>query len=485
MRFKQSTEYVELQPGTFVFSLMRSGFLENVFETTTLTAQKYYTLVISGTNNARAVQLIDEFDTTANAVTVPRTIDAANRTAFIRTVNISRTNVGKVVVSGTQTVAQSLSARAVSAYTTVVACESSTADNIELYNGAVPVDSTQASLGVLARYTAVVFDSNQSNQASKLLLIPPYTSLIPQSSAVVRVVNTVASKQSIKVRLGARTDDAAAFHNGEQIANTTPWGSVSTPVVVPAGVAPITIVSGTQPEQLIGSVLGTFQAGKEYVLFVGTGAKGELEVSALRSDEESTTLSTLERGAFVQIVHARAELPTTTVFLGTTLKTAQIQYGSSIATVLPLGSHQCGSQGVTQTIQIDTAQRTTLIVTGTEQRADLLNITTYPMNAQPTDSRYRFLNAIQGSNPVRVTIDSSNVRQDNYNAIRRNLTYGDVSGPNYDAVAQRKAYFIADEQSNKELLRTLPFSLALQKSYTLIIAGSEKAGYTMIINQEF
>ncbi|MBL7997679.1 MAG: hypothetical protein JNL32_03480, partial [Candidatus Kapabacteria bacterium] len=378
--YRTGTVYTDIPTGTFVVSLIKDFKLFNIYSFD-VRQSGYYSIVHYETAGGTTVSLIDELNNTTQALLQPVIVDASKRSSKFRVVNFSRTQVDAVSTFGGQSLALNLPAMRTSSYADITACESDTSDVIELLSGGMQQSELRIAIGVLARYSIVVSDDPaKGTTASRMTLVPPLTTMIPADSCIVRVVNALDVNSPVRVRLGARTLQSGEFKNGEQIAQSVAGGRVSERQGVAPGFAPLMVVSADQSERLLGCFVAQLEKGKEYLFIVGSlpGASG-IEMSMIQSSDESSAITPLPQGVFAQVVNARYDRTITSIGTPPVLSSASMTFGNSIASVYPQGTIILSNGSLTKSINADTLQRITIILTGDNSSQDAILLSTQSM----------------------------------------------------------------------------------------------------------
>lgn len=485
--FKQRTSYSEVPAGKLVLSLLHGSEADGVFEIS-MAEKRFYTLLIYKDGATVKVKVLDELDNSSAALRDVLPVPAEQRTSKFRVINFSRTVVDEVRTKTGTVIASGLSGKQCGSYKDVITCTSDSLDVLQLSSGGSPRSEVSTSIGVLAQYTVVAYDSvGSGTAAAQMTIVPPLVrGKVPSDSVVVRVVNTLGNNIGIRVRLGARTVANNAFLNGEVVADATAAGAVSEARSLAPGFAPLTIVSSEQPEKLLGAFIGNLSAGKEYLFIVGLQANGkDIEVTMVESGEENVALSSLAQGVFTQVVHARADRTPFSISFAPYMNTASIGFSNSVATVLPQGTIQFGYSSLSRALHLDTARRMTLIVCGDVASPDLIAIDAASMRPVNDTARSRYINAARDVPLMRVSVDSVKDLGTG-NLYLDSLEYKEISTIRNDVRPKRINLVFGNPLTLEEIYRSeLSITYATGKAYSVILCGDAKNGYALILQQEY
>lgn len=484
---RQANGYTPVPAGSFVFSLSRGSVLVGTY-VVAIRSRGSHTIVVSKRKNeAPDVRTVDEDNTTATAMAASVPVPGADRVSLVRVINARERSVDSISANGTGVVATSLAARRIGAYVPVLACAGSTSDEFRLFENGSETVTARTSLGVSSRYTIIAYDSSLTRSAPGMVLVPPTRTMTPKDSVTIRVVHCAPGAGMLRVRMGARTDDAGRFHNGEAVAQDLQLGSVSAPVRLPPGVAPMTFLSMAtgQPDILRSTALSRFAAGKEYLLVCSPGsAINAIHVSVVENDVVQTSLDVVPAGVFTQLVQARSDRASLTVSVGGVVQSTGLTFGNALATVVPHGTGSVSFGGVTKQVTADSARRLTLVVTGENSSLTMVTLDEVSMKPSPDTARSRYLNVTKDVPRLRVSIDS--VTNLGYNVYADDMEFGKPSAVRTEVKPRRINFVCGNAETLKEIFRpTYSVTLLAGKAYTVIVCGSAANGYSIIIQQEY
>ena len=483
---RQANAYVPVAAGTFVFSISRGTVHVGTYSLA-VRSRGSYTVVISKNKGANPdVRTLDEDNATAAAMTSATAVPNAERVSLVRVINARERGVDSITANATTVVTSLLGARRVGPYTPVLACAGSSSDEFRLFDKGSEQSLARTSLGVASRYSLVAYDSTAAGSPG-IVIIPPTVTRTPQDSVTVRVVHGVAGLGLLRVRMGARTDAAGVFHNGELVAQDLQLGTVSTPVRLAPGVAPITILSmaTAKPDYLLATALSKFEAGKEYLLVCSPGSGvNAIHVSVVESNDTQSALDVVPAGVFTQLVQARTDRASLNVSVNGVVRSTDLTFGNSLATVIPHGNGSVGFGGITKQVNADSSKRLTLVLTGEASALSMVTLNEVSMKPSADTSRSRYLNVTKDVARVRVSIDS--VTNLGYNVYADNLEFGAVSEVRTEVKPRRINFVCGNAETLKEIFRpTYSVTLLAGKAYTVIVCGSAASGYSMILQQEY
>lgn len=489
---RQGSAYSFVPEGNLVFSLMRGSAFIGTYSTM-VGSRGSYSVIVSKKKNAEPVVLtLNEDIGTAEAMKSSVPVPASQRLSLVRVINAGSARVDSLVANGSTPVASALSSRNIGAFVPVLACAGSNSDEFKLYSSGATSATVSTALSVSSRYSLVCYDSAGSSGSATaigLVLVPPTRTQTPKDSVTVRVVHCAASTSvsTFRVRLGARTDEAGQFHNGELVAVNLKPGTVSNAVRLAPGVAPITVLTMSTggPDYLRSTCLSRFTAGKEYLLVLTQqGSSSEPKVSIVESDDQNSQMREVPAGVFTQIVQARNDKAATTVSVGSVVKSAGLTFGNALATVVAHGSETITVGGVRSTVQADSSRRLTMVATGDNSSLSTIELNEVSMYPAADTAKSRYLNATKDVARVRVSIDS--VTNLGYNVYADDLAFGKLSPLRAEVKPRRINFVVGDAVSQTEIYRpAYSVTLLAGKAYTVIVSGSKTYGYTVILHQEY
>jgi hypothetical protein len=490
--YTQQGGYKELPSGETALSLIRNSALQGIFRAT-FSERKHYTIIVyEPQRDAPKILVIDETNPNASAVLQPPLLPADERTSFFRVINAGTIPVDTIsTVSGT-VFARNLQSRYISKYSQLTACDSDVPDVIKLYsNGVVRGDSIRTSLDVLQRYTLVAFDDkNNGAPTSRLSIVNPLR-VRSQDSASVRVLNTLPSAISVRVRLGARTLNNGTLKNGEIISPLAPYGVVTDPINIADGYAPITVLTNVvdQPEQFLGGFIGQLEKGKDYLLIIGQDANNpSIRVSMIELSQEDQSMTNLTKGVVATIVNAKSDKSSETLFIGSQATGAFLTFGNSLSTIVPQGAISLGAGSTQQQTQADTDKRILALLTGTSGNTSvtIFNESPIPQSGQDT-TRVRCVNMSDDIPFMRLAVDSLDFVVDTWrlNLYADSLPQKSFNPIRTDIRPKRQNLVFGNAVTRQELLRPLSVTFLSRKMYSVIFVGNSTNGYNMILQQEF
>jgi hypothetical protein len=449
-----------------------------------------YTFVIMG-DRPNDIKLINRRDDGPGAMKPVNIISST--LAKIRTVNFSQSEISVQKVPDDMFLS-SLSAYSISDYEDVTACTSDYLDSIVVMTGGEYASHTQIGLVVNYRYSLLVFDTKDNN-AGKSIIVPNLDDLkYPANSAAVRVVNMAENYETFSISLGARNDanSESGFISGEQLTADMQYGTISEQIFVLDGRAPITVFSSTSPQRLLHSFIGSFEAGKSYLLVVTSAGDEKLNISILDESLVNTKIGNLDEGIYAQFVHFVPELDSIRITIDNVVDNAQLYYSNSLATVLPLGRNTLRVKGVEKTFTAEKKYRDLLVVSGTDTEPDMLHIHTKQMTYNNELFNRRIFNVAKDA-PL-ITVYDDDVRLDtNIHPILVDLPYGEISDPQSVYLERKFSYFFYDTPRGELLKQANDIAMSFGKNYTLILGGNKKVisedpliyNYSILLLQEY
>jgi hypothetical protein len=487
VRFGTTSAYSEVYPGLAVFSVIETtngvSTVLGTYEAFLGERRAYTILVYRDVPSPNAILMFyEEGDLTTGA---ERSLTpVSTRTANVRVVNVSTVSVDVALASSSLTIARGVSPSRVSSMTTAPSCTSEQADRFEATyaDGRTAVDST--SLSVSGNYTVITTDTGS---AGRLVITPsiqrPFSS---GGKAVIRVVNASPKAGSIVVSIGARSDATVqgGISAGQTIARNVGFDAMSDPIAVNAGVVPITVTTSAGPTTILTTGRSTLEADRSYDLIVFE-REGSTVAAVLEEGVVSTALEPISDGVFTRIVNGSSQRTTIDISVGDVLPTGTLYPGSSVATVLNVGSVPYRINTVDGTLSTRKGERTLVVAATRGGTPTVIDITTPPLTPQLGQTSRRVVNATDDIPSVSASIDSIPSVSGDGEHLARNVDVGTASTPYVTTLDRRGTYYFYDAATRTQLY-TLPVQLApLGNNYTFIIVGRKDTGYEVLVSQEF
>ncbi|NLO19510.1 MAG: hypothetical protein GX121_06490 [Ignavibacteria bacterium] len=474
---------IELKYGAYAVSLIKNAMGKQEIlglYSIDLIDQMQYCLIIKRSNEGKEeIWLLDELNSTTTNLS--KANELPQRVTSIRAVNFSSSSVS--IKKEDEFVANGLQSNRISSYSDLSACETNYQDTLKIFIGSEEKSNASASLEVLEKYTAFVFDSD-SSKASFTILAEPfklYENLT--GKAIVRVINFAYNLPGLTFSLGARDNSSAplAYSSGEVLASALESGLISHPILIQAGMLPLTIFTSTQPAKYIFGANYELEAGKSYVIAFFHNSAGENKCTIIEESEENSDVKFLEEASFVDIVHLYPGSQFAEISIPSLLSSVKIDFTTSLATVVPVGINQVTINDKTVEFNAQVKNRNLLIAAGSKEELEILTIITKPMAATQDNYKRRFINACKEHPSISVRIDC-----DTCSLVADGVLYGRETAPETVGRERKISLFFIDAEENKLLQRLADLSLALGKNYSIIFGAGEKAKeYSIVVQQEF
>jgi len=449
-----------------------------------------YLFVVMG-NNPDQIKLINRRDDGPGAMTSINTISST--IAKIRTINFSASGISATKEPDNNFL-PSLASMKISDYNDVTACSSDDLDSIVVKVNSKYASHSELGLVVNFKYSLLVFDS-AGKAANRSMTIPNLQNVnYPANHAAIRVVHSAEGVDAFSMSLGARDDmnSSAGYKAGEQLATNIMYGKVGTQVFALSGRAPISIFSATSPQKLIGSFIGRFEAGKNYLVVVTGKDEDELKVSIINEDEVNGNIKYLDEGIYSQIAHFVPERDTIRIKVDNVLTNAKIFYSNSMATVLPLGSVSMSSEGANYTFTTQKDYRDLLVVAGSKESPEIKHVHTIRMAYNDGLYNRRVFNAAKDM-PLVTVYDVDYTNDSNASPIVVDLPYGKASDPQSVYLERKFSYYFYDKINGELFKQVNDIAMAFGKNYTIVFGGNNKVisndtkqyNYSILLIQEY
>ncbi|MBK7184567.1 MAG: DUF4397 domain-containing protein [Ignavibacteria bacterium] len=485
--FKLASLYSEVYPGLAVFSISETkNGVVNVIGTyqCILGERKAYSIIIyrDATSTDAYFLFIEENDLTSNAERA--FIPVETRTADIRVLNLSTSNVDVSLSNTGQSLVKGLGTSSISSITTAPTCEGERADVFAATysDGRTATDST--SMTVRGKYTVIAVDSGGSGQ---IVIAPtiqrPFGAI---GKSVIRVVNASARSRSIVVSLGARSDALApnGIAAGSTIARDIVFDSLSAPTAVEPGLLPLTVTTSSTPTNIIDVTRATVAPDKNYDLVIYDDGS-RIRTMLVEEEESSSTMQPLPDGAFGRFINGSNRQVSIPIQIGLTLPSGSVYYGNALATTFPVGIVPYNINGVPGSFTTDASMRSLLIYANGNGTPNVIDVTTPPLTPVYGQTSRRVVNATEDVRMISVCIDSIPKISGDGDHLARDVSYGMASAASVTNLDRRGTYYVYDAETRTQLY-TLPVQLApLGNNYTFVVVGRQDGGYEVIVSQEF
>lgn len=444
-----------------------------------------YAIIIRKENDTESVYLLNQKDDTQNAI--QKVEPTAERKSFVRVINLSNFNID-VTKSPNEQIFTNISPRTIMSYKDVNACESATVDSLLVSSSGSPASNSNIALNVGDRYSLVVIDS--SIVAGKLSVIVPPIKLNQSlgNSCMIRVIHGSYLRGPLTLSMGSRDDTTSAygFRSGDILAKELNYGNLSPAIFIPAGRAPLTLFSATQPAKLLYSSIGQFKPDGRYIVVIRTNEQAKDEISIIEDEDINTTPNVTTEGVFTQFAHFTPGVNKMEISIAGALKKAIVYYQGSLATVLPVGDNTVSFNGVSKSFTSDLQNRDLLISAGLNQTIEILPLKYEPLIYDNYTYKRRFINACKDNGLITVYTDP-----DKKFMIADGVAYGGVSTPETMYLQRKVSLFFFDTPTGTQLDRIDDISMVFGKNYSIIFGGSKNStdaaskGYSLILLQEY
>ncbi len=439
-----------------------------------------YAIVIIREGNAEKVLLLDEKQSTVQALREPATIN--NREAYLKTVNFSSEMVSlHLQSSGDVATVSPMFADAVK---TIGACGTTSKDTLSVTLNGSTTAKLVVGIDVLQKYTAFVFDSSHSKAKKLVFAEPAYFTEEMKNRAVVRVVNGDYLQSGISVSAGAREianatgeDKFRGFRSGDNLASGLKFGEISPPKLLEAGILPTAVFTATEPARLIKTTRLWLEANKSYYIVVYSTQSGEQKISLVEEGAPANPVVSESEGVFAQLVNTVADADFVSFALPGVFSDARLNYSGALATILSSGETKLSILGKQFSFSASPEHRAMLIAAGTKESPELVWFIEPSVQAAADHYVRRFVNVSD--------IPKVDIKIGDEVLIYPGLGFGERT-PIERIYKERKfSLTFVNSETGKQIARIDDLFLTYNKTYTIIFAGSSKKGYSAIIQQEY
>jgi len=483
VQYRRATSHSVVRSGELAISIVRhkhSGDeLIGLFD---LTLENFgqYAIVIIREGNAEKVLLLDEKQSTVQALREPATIN--NREAYLKTANFSSETVSLHLQSSGD-VATVFPMFADGAKT-IEACGTTAKDTLSVELNGATTAKLVVGIDVLQKYTAFVFDSSNTKAKKLVFAEPAYFTEELKNRAVVRVVNGNYLQSGISVSAGAREianatgeDKSRGFRSGDNLASYLKFGEISQPKLLEAGTLPIAVFTATEPASLITTTRLWLEANKSYFIVVYSTQSGEQKISLVEEGASANPIVSESEGVFAQLINAITDADFVSFALPGVFSDARLNYSGALATILSNGQTQLTISGKQYSFSASPELRGMLIAAGQKESPVLVSFVEHPVQAAADHYVRRFVNVSD--------VPKVDIKIGDDVLIYPGLGFGERTPIERINKERKFSLTFVNSETGKQIVRIDDLFLTYNKTYTIIFAGSSKKGYSAIIQQEY
>ncbi len=444
---------------------------------------KQYTIILSeNTAGDLVVNLLDESNTEANALSQPSQI--YEKIAFIRTINLSSEALN-IKKAPDEVITPNLLGFSLGAYDQVGACGSQTADSIVAeYSGFIPVANT-LSLNVNERYNYLVSDTKTKRAGFGMIISEAVVDYQYPEQALIRVINADDEIGNIVLSIAGRSDSSAAkLTSGETLTRSLQFGKMSEIYPIYLGnspkTLPLTLFAATSPAQLILTTQAVVEPGKSYLMIVKKNPSGNSAIYLVEDSQQSLPMTELTRGQFYQFVNYLTGMPSVNFSCANILNNASIKYSLGVASVANLGQTDLNIGGKTVSMNLDADNSKLIVACGNYQTPDIEQFTCNVPKGTLQFSRRRFINAASDIPELMVVLDS-----EKGDTTARGITYKTASDYHEDLQERSYSLFFYNSSNSKLVYRLNEVKMIHGKIYSFVLGGNAQIGYSVNIVQEY
>lgn len=483
IQYRRATAHSVVRSGEVAISIVRHkhngdeliGLFDLVLENL-----GQYAIVILREGNSEKVLLLDEKNSTVQALKEPAKIE--NRDAHLKISNFS-TEMVSLHLHSSGDVA-SLFPMFSDAAKKIEACGTTTKDTLSVRWDGATTAKLDVGIDVLQKYSAFVFDSANSKAKKLVFAEPVYLAEELNNRAIVRVVNGNYLQSGVSVSAGAREianatgeDKARGFRSGDNLASGLKFGEISKPMLLEAGTLPIAVFTATKPARLITTARLRLEANKNYFIVVYSTQSGEQKVSLVEESAPSNPIVAESEGVFAQIINTIADADYVSFALPGVFSDARLNFSSALATILASGQTQLSIAGKQFSFAASPERRAMLIAAGKADAPELVEFIEPPVLAAADHYVRRFVNVSD--------VPKIDIKMGEDVLIYPGLAFAERT-PIERIYKERKfSLTFINSETQKQIARIDDLFLTYNKTYTIIFAGNSKKGYSVIIQQEY
>ena len=303
-------------------------------------------------SGSTGLSVINDRNQTTNAL--QNLAEVPERKSLIRFLNLSRSDLSlKKLEQNVGISVHNVPSTTISTSTEIGACKSSVVDTFTVEQngerGAV------ISFPVQVQKTYIIIANDSTSTSGKYVTVLPQitnSSTDPLFSRIY-VINLIQKHSDLTFAVASRTVQGNKQLSGEVLSSGLLYGSMSAPVILPAGTLPLTIFTTKQPAQLQSAFVGNIEGGKSYYLIAWSNVDGQTSASLLPTNAEEQPLPLLDRGSFIGLVQANSAKTSIKFSIDNILSGLNVDFRSSTGTVLKRGNYQILADDLAYNITIN------------------------------------------------------------------------------------------------------------------------------------
>lgn len=491
LRYRQFTFLTKVRSGQVGASIIRhkDSISENLgLFKLSLNERNEYTIVIApGTNGMNeAIFILSDHDPSAGALQAA--VPEIETDAFIRTVNLSSSQVESRKEPGESI--ESIPPRTVGTFRDVTACTTIYYDSVSAYIGGELKSASSRPLEVFNFYSYFVLDSvdgdgKLSVLAEKLRFYPP------SGKSYIRVIHGAAGDPALTATVLARKDKSQlGFQNGIKLCDLLYYGKVGNPIEVEPGLLPLAIFTAGTPSNLLFTTTASIEANKNYTMIIGKTVGGDYKISIIDDDAVNQSINYFDESVYCSFVNMVAGDNFVDISLKSDkdnesiLEKAKFYFATSLTTIVRNGGNTLNIAGKDFKFSAELGKRILIVASGKKDDIRFAFIQTDPMGSGLNSYRRRFVNASPDISALSVTLHYGTG-----DILAHFLAFGgatDAIPITYDRKISL-VFFDSErflENKADSLYKINDVRLARGKNYSVIFGGV-KGSYSAVIHQEY
>ncbi len=427
-------------------------------------------------SGSTGLSVINDRNQTTNAL--QNLVEVPERKSLVRFLNLSQSELSlKKIEQNVSLSVHNVQSSTISGSAEIGACKSSVVDTFSIEQNGERGSFINFPVQVQKTYIIVANDS-----ASK---IGKYVTVLPQITNTntdplfsrIYVVNLIQQHSDLTFAVASRTVQGGKQLSGEVLSSGLLYGTMSAPVVIPAGTLPLTIFTTKQPAQLQSAFVGNIEGGKSYYLIAWTNSDGQTKSSLLPTNAEEQPLPLLDKGSFVALVQANSAKTSIKFSIDNVISGLNIDFRSSTGTVLKKGNYQISADDLTYNLIINPDSNYTLYTYTSQSGNSAIAFSSPQGSTRYGQAKRRCVNLSQDQEKVSVSEGASAT----VGIIAENVFKNSFRDAAAVFVERR---LLLTFWNNEKKLSEITGLLPLGRNYSLVIAGKEGNYYTLV-QQEY
>lgn len=446
---------------------------------------QYLIIISEGNEGEVVISLLDETNAEETALTRPNQI--YEKSAFIRTINLSSEEVNISKMPNVM-ITSSLQPLSISDYDNIEACTSLSTDSISVeFMGFVSAVNA-LSIDVNKKYTLLVSDDGDKVAATSVVIPQAMVDYPYNDKALVRVINLANKDKEYNLSIGGRyTEGENSSTAGENIAQRCKFAKLSHiyPIKISSGDyrIPLTLFENSSPSKLVSSLSYKFEAGKSYLAIIHKDKNDKVVLYLVEDEEVAKPVNPLPAEQFFRLINIVHNKKPIEVSLDGVLSNAKVEYLRSLSSVARIGENKISINGQEHYFTSNKDQRDILIALGNNDLEKVIKLksdTDEEVTVQQK-AKFRFMHLADGASTLMISKGTKHG-----DTLNMDLKHEQLSPYYTEHRANSFSFYIYNrDEGDKLILKAEEIKIVEGKQYTIIICGNKNVGYKVFIVQEY